>query len=219
MKMSSITSRYTRNELLISILVIIIYAVGVAGIVIPLSRHLFIRLIPAVILLSLAAMLSFQRIDKKTFIVFSAIIILSWMVEAAAVASGSIFGIYSYGPALGIQVLKTPLLIGFNWLLLVCGSAAITKNIKDAAVMIFSASALMVAYDLALEHVAPFLGMWEFEGGSAPFRNYIAWFLLALLFHTALKLAGIRISNRVPSVIFVVQLLFFLLLTILFRLS
>jgi putative membrane protein len=132
-----IISRYTRNELTISILALIIYCVGVAGIAIPQTRFAFIRLIPAIIFLSLAAMLAFQRIDTITFCSFSAIIILSWMVEVAGVSSKTIFGSYRYGTALGIQIMETPVLIGFNWLLLVCGSAAVTRNIKNSAIMVF----------------------------------------------------------------------------------
>jgi bisanhydrobacterioruberin hydratase len=70
----------------------------------------------------------------------------------------------------------------------------------------------MVVYDLILEIAAPALGMWQFEGGTAPLRNYISWFLVAVLFHTVLRLSGVKIVNRVAPVVFVIQFIFFLAL-------
>jgi putative membrane protein len=75
----------------------------------------------------------------------------------------------------------------------------------------------MVLYDLILESVAPLLGMWRFVDGTAPLKNYIAWFFLSLVFHSLLKFSGIKIINRVAPLIFTVQLLFFLLLMIIFK--
>lgn len=220
MKQSAKISDYlTRTELKITLLVLVVYAVGIAGMTIPFTGEFFVRLIPVVLILSLAASLFFHREpwDLKTIVLFSAIVLFSWIIEAAGVATGIIFGNYAYGPALGLKLIETPLLIGFNWLLLIYGTSSIAEFLPlSQAGKVLSASLLMVIYDLILELTAPALGMWQFEGGLVPPRNYVAWFLFAAFFHTILRVSGIKISNRIAPVIFVVQFIFFLALILMF---
>lgn len=215
----NIAGSFKRGELRTAALVIIVYTVGIAGMTIPATGELFVRLIPLIIVTSLAVSLAFHRSwDLKTISVFLSIIILSWIVEAAGVATGIIFGSYSYGGSLGSKLLETPLLIGFNWLLLIYGTASLTEKMRtNGIVKIITASALMVLYDLVLEIAAPHLGMWQFESGVAPFRNYAAWFLLSVLFHSIVQLSGIKSFNRIASVIVVVQFIFFSVLAVLFH--
>lgn len=207
----------TSAELKMFLLVSVVYAVGIAGITFPLTGDLFISLIPVVIILTLAVSLAFhgQPWDLKTISLFSGIVLFSWIIEAAGVETGKIFGNYAYGPALGLKLFGTPLLIGLNWLLLIYGTAGITEMLPlNPAGKVLSASLLMVIYDLILERMAPALGMWQFEGGIAPAGNYIAWFLIAVFFHSILRISGIVISNRVAAVNFVIQFIFFLALAL-----
>lgn len=82
-----------------------------------------------------------------------------------------IFGTYNYGNALGIKILETPILIGFNWLFLTyCFSFWDHLGLKSIFVIIL-APLLMVLYDLALEHVAPALNMWSWEQNTIPITN------------------------------------------------
>lgn len=209
------------QEIRISVLIMIVYAVGIAGISFPWSMDLFIRLIPLVLLLSLSVSLSFHNeYNIRTVAVFTIIVIVSWSIEAAGVSSGAIFGKYSYGPALGPKLYGTPLMIGLNWLLLIYGSASLAENFNFPPVLkILSASAFMVLYDLILEIAAPPLGMWQFESGTATLQNYIAWFLIAVLFHSLLKISGIRTPNRIAAVVFIVQFIFFTINSLIFHFS
>jgi putative membrane protein len=212
----------TMAEQKMSILILIIYSVGIAGMAIPVTREFFVGLIPFVLVLSLIVTLSFHREswDLKTIGLFTAIVLFSWIIEAAGVATGIIFGNYTYGPSLGLKVLETPLLIGLNWLLLIYGTAGITERLPlSKAGKIILASLLMVIYDVILELAAPALGMWQFDDGFAPPENYIAWFLIALVFHTILRVSGIKISNILAPVIFVIQFIFFLALILIFQLK
>jgi len=77
----------------------------------------------------------------------------------------------------------------------------------------------MVIYDLVLEQIAPKLDMWEFEGGTAPARNYIFWLLFAVFFQIILKLSGIKSENRLAAFVFFLQLTFFLTLLIILNCS
>lgn len=203
-------------------LVTIIYIVGIAGTAIPFTRELFINLTPVVLLLSFVLLLWFHLpgFDKKTTIIFAIIFLSSFLVEAAGIKTGMIFGTYSYGKGLGPKVLETPLMIGLNWVLLVyCTSAILEKIAVGNVVKITGASLLMVLYDLVMEQVAPKMNMWSFDGDTAPYRNYVSWFILALIFHSVLRLAGIRVTNKFAPFIFFCQLIFFIILFIIFKIT
>lgn len=209
-------ARLSKGECLAGAFILIIYMVGVAGMLLPFTSGIFIRIIPVVIIMSLAISLAFHKgsVDLRTISVFFFIVCVSWLVEAAGVRTGLIFGSYTYGDALRTKVLGTPLIIGLNWLLLVYGSAAISEKIQAGTIMrIIAGSILMVLYDIVLEPLAPLLDMWQF-GGKVPGRNYAAWFILALILHSLLRASGIKLNNRIAALIFIVQFVFFLSLSI-----
>jgi putative membrane protein len=109
-------------------------------------------------------------------------------------------------------------MIGANWALLVYCTAAITSRSRVSDFLkIISGSALMLAYDLMLEQAAPLMLMWNFEGDAVPWRNYASWFLLAVIFHSLLKLSGIRIENRIAPYVLYVQAAFFIFLIIILK--
>lgn len=201
----------------IVIFFIVIYAVGIGGISIRYTSGFFTSLIPVILLLSLFSCLIFHKpsLDSRAIFVFLTIIILSFFIEVAGVQYGVIFGNYAYGTSLGIQLFGTPIIIGLNWLFLVYCTGAITEKLKKGAIArVFSASFLMLIYDLLLEISAPILNMWSFEGGRIPFRNYAAWFFIALFFHSLLRISRVRIINKAAPWIFSIQLLFFIFIAI-----
>jgi len=202
--------------------IITLYVVGILGTVLPLTRDFFIVLTPVIILLSFALLLNFHSpvLNGKTSLVFFIIFLVSYFTEVAGVRTGQIFGTYSYGKGLGLKLFDTPLLIGLNWVLLVYCSAAILEkapvgNIGKAV----GASLLMVLYDLVMEQVAPHMDMWSFSAGTAPLRNYISWFFLALIFHLIVRFAGIRLTNKLAPLIFYCQFLFFIILFLFFKIA
>jgi putative membrane protein len=194
------------------ILFVVFYAVGVAGIGIPLTQRIFIILIPFALLLSFVAILLFHKSLKSanTRFVFFTIILVSYLVEVAGVNSQLIFGKYMYGHGLGFKVFDTPLMIGINWAMLIYCSASILERFRLPVVLqVFLASVLVVTYDIVLEQVAPFLDMWYWNGNAAPLQNYLVWFLLALIFHSLVKWKDVRTANPLASAIFICQFLFF----------
>jgi len=54
--------------------------------------------------------------------------------------------------------------------------------------------------------------MWTFDQSPVPRRNYVAWFVLALLFSLVINLLKINTKNRIAPVVFGIQTLFFALL-------
>ncbi|HEX2921655.1 MAG TPA: carotenoid biosynthesis protein [Bacteroidales bacterium] len=204
------------NEQIVAALSVIVFTVGIAGISNPSTRAVFIPLTPLILVLSLFVSLLFHNEvwNVKTVLVFTLLVVLAWLVEAYGVATGKIFGFYNYGHSLGLKILGTPVLIGFNWLFLVYGSTSIVSGARLHFVnKALLASFLMVTYDFFLEIMAPYLAMWEFDDGTAPIRNYIAWFIIAFAFHSLVRLSGIRMSNRIASFIFLLQFFFFIILS------
>jgi putative membrane protein len=209
-----------KQEFKVRLLIIIFYTTGVAGFAIPATRELFLKLTPLALVLSMAVILFFhnQAYDKKTIIFFAAVVAGTWAIETIGVHTGAIFGTYSYGPGLGIKLYGVPLLIGINWLFLTYCTSAIAGHLPfNPLIKVVLSSLMMVIYDLILEVVAPFLSMWNFDGGMPPFRNYAAWFTLSLLIHILLKISGIKTENRLAPLIIMAQAVFFILLIIIFK--
>ncbi|MFW5831681.1 MAG: carotenoid biosynthesis protein [Prolixibacteraceae bacterium] len=199
---------------------ILFYFVGIAGFILPATRALFSILTPFALLLSAGFLAAFHRprFTLHLLIVFVLIFLLSFFAEMIGVKTGLLFGHYNYGSGLGPKIWETPIIIGLNWLMLVYCTRIIAGYVfNPAALKILFASLLMVAYDVILEKAAPLLNMWSWEGSVVPLQNYIAWFVLALLFHILLNRAGVRISNKLALPVFVIQALFFVILIFFYR--
>jgi putative membrane protein len=199
---------------------IIFYSVGIAGLSINFTRELFIRLVPLALLLGFAVLLIFHEgeFSAKTIIAFTLVWLISFLVEAAGVATGKIFGFYQYGETLGIKLLETPLIIGINWLFLVYVTASIASHFKmNGLVAAVFASGLMVFYDIVLEQLATILGMWSWQNNLIPLQNYVAWFILSLAFQLLFQWLKIETKNKIAPWLFGLQFLFFLILYFIFN--
>ncbi|MRR22548.1 carotenoid biosynthesis protein, partial [bacterium] len=175
-----------------------VYGVGLAGMLLPFSRGLFIAITPLNLLFALFWLFWGKWPARKVIITGSVIAVLSFFMEAAGVNTGRIFGVYAYGNTLGPKLLNTPLIIGLNWFLLIyCtnvisrqlweritgGNAGRQSGLKQSIFIVVTGSVLMVFYDLLLEPAAIRLDMWSWECGIIPLRNFLAWFFFSLLFH------------------------------------
>ena len=199
---------------------IIFYIVGITGIIVPATRTLFIKLIPAALILNVAILAVFHRgrPEKAMLIAFPVIFLLSFVIEVIGAETGVIFGNYRYGEGLGLKVYNTPLIIGINWLMLVYMTASITRkyNIRVFPGIII-ASLMMVIYDIVLEQVAPKMDMWYWEDNIVPLQNYAAWFILAMGFHSMFNLLKVNTKNSLAEAVFFYQFCFFLCLFIFFK--
>lgn len=201
---------------------ILFYTVGITGFIVPSTHSFFKTLTPFALLLSAGFLIIFHqpKINLKTTYVFSTIFIVSFLAEMIGVKTGLIFGNYIYGSSLGPKILETPLMIGLNWLMLIYCTKVIADRITGSETFrIFIGPALMVGYDLILEQAAPHLGMWSWAGNSIPLKNYIAWFLLALLFHLLVRKSKTTFDNPLAVPVFVIQFLFFVTLVIFFMIG
>lgn len=199
---------------------ILFYMVGIAGIIIPYSFEYFVRLTPFALILSFLGLVLFDKTEhsKKTVISLLSIFILSFIIESIGVNTGLIFGNYQYGNNLGLKLFNTPIIIGLNWVFLVYTTATIVDKLSLHPILkVLSASISMLIYDLIMEQMAPKLGMWYWQNDEIPLQNYLAWFALALIFHSTLKILRIKFSNKIAWLILSCQFLFFLILFISFK--
>jgi len=192
-------------------LVIIFYVVGAIGFALPQTNQIFQYLTPFTLLFTVFLLLSFHQnlLNIKTMIVFAAVFLFSYCIEALGVNTGAIFGNYHYGNGLGIKLLNTPIMIGINWLFLSYITASIANKIKVSSFVQASIAALlMLAYDILLETVADFLGMWYWQNSTVPLQNYLAWFFIALLIQIFYKFMNIDFKNPLSLIVYITQVLF-----------
>ena len=192
-----------------------LYTMGCIGIIAPESRAEAVRLTPYTIILSFLVAMIFAKCSFgfKTILVFLAIAISGYFIEAAGVNTGKIFGDYDYGKTLGLSILNTPIIIGLNWLFLVYASSSIFEKYPIHNIYtIILASLVMLVYDLFLEQAAPKLDMWYWKNSIVPLQNYVAWFVIAVVFHSIVKRYRINTKNPVAPWILLCQFVFFLAL-------
>ena len=197
------------------------YAVGVVGISLEITQSLFRALVPFTLLCSLYFMWLFhESANLRLYLTALVIFILGYVIEAVGVNTGIIFGHYEYGKTLGFKLWNTPLMIGVNWLLLIYSCWTLTGIFTaNRWLRYLSGSLLMVVYDLALEPVAIRLDMWSWFGAEIPLQNYIAWFFISIILFILLDINVKQIRNKIAPALFIIQLAFFIILNIVFRLT
>ena len=166
----------------------VLFAVGVAGHVASPTLPWMLVLTPGFLLLTgiLVAVPALaaggRRFARWTAIAYA----LTFAAEAVGVATGAVFGEYAYGPTLGWQAWDVPVIIAFNWVMVVHGAACIAGRILPPRAgagrwlaLPLLAGAIAAAFDWVMEPVAIRLDYWTWAGGGIPLQNYAAWFVLA----------------------------------------
>lgn len=196
---------------------IIMYSVGVVGHIIPSAKTLMISLTPFTLLLngSVTLYFSFQKGNTKLIVWGIIVYIITFSLEVIGVKTGYIFGTYYYGDVLGLKLFHVPMIIGFNWVVIILGAIGIASRIHKSAFQIaLLTGTFAVLFDLMLEPVAIKLGYWTWDNGFIPLQNYYAWFGIAFfasLFGSKLKL---DLEDSLFIYYFLIQFTFFILLSI-----
>ena len=197
--------------------VVSIYFFGTLGLLIPITRNIFLLLTPFALLTSFGILMYHHPYRSKygDILGFIHIIFLGFLVELIGARTGYVFGQYHYGEGLGWSLFGIPLVMGINWLVLIYTTNSIFSKISKLF-RAFFASSLMTVYDFFVEPIAPLLDFWHWYHGIVPLQNYLAWFIISFLFHLIFQQFIPTNHNRVALVIFLSQLLFFVTLNILF---
>lgn len=205
---------FTKNQIA-SALLILFHLVGAIGLLSP-YKELVLQLTPINLILSTVILLSLQMEFNRSFLIFCLIIFLSgFFLEVAGIHTGVIFGNYKYGQTLGIQFLNVPLVMGFNWLMLIYSAGVIFEPLKtNKYIKSLLGSGLLVGLDLLLEPVAIKYDFWTWDQGIIPIQNYIAWFIAAFFMLLLFYNLNFSKNNRLALLLYIVQFVFFSILNI-----
>lgn len=196
------------------------YTVGVIGHLIDFTLPLMKILTPFTLLLTGGTVLFFSQKNTDNKMLFWVIITYSitFTLEVIGVKTGLIFGNYSYGKTLGLNLFEVPLIIGFNWVLVVMGAIQLSKKLfNDYFFIALFTGIFAVIFDFFLEPIAIRLDYWSWEGNHVPLQNYIAWFVIAFMFSILFQKMKITINSTLAEKYFLTQLTFFIILFLFMR--
>jgi uncharacterized membrane protein len=189
---------------------------GILFHLIPFTHNLVLMLTDGFLLLTNAVVLYFVFKDNfsSRLMVWSVLtFLLTFLLEYVGVKTGVVFGQYHYGDTLLMQVGNVPFIIALNWMILILATYSIVlKLVRNLIITPFLSSLLIVIFDIILEPVAIKLDYWQWSGGEIPIRNYMAWYLISLLFSGALSFMNIKVESQILKKYFFLQIVFFLLL-------
>ncbi len=212
---------------------LLIHCTGLLG-MIWIDKYWFARMTPLNLLL-MFFLISWTQPNKKiSFFIFVAISFLVGMIsEMLGVHTGLIFGNYTYGSIMGLQVASVPLIIGLNWFVVLYSALAamhflmgnftqktsqskgFSANGSMSIKLIIGAALLAVFFDWVMEPAAVGLGFWTWTGdGIIPVLNYLSWFFISSLLLYISRFFNIKPDNIFAVNLFLIQLMFFLLLRI-----
>jgi len=203
----------------------LVYFFGALGLAWSLTQPVFLALTPFTLLVGALVLLYFEQVrNLKTAFILGICWLAGYSVEVIGVQTGAIFGAYSYGDVLGLQLANVPLVIGLNWTILLY---AIYLVFQPIAIPQWSkpllGALLLVFTDIWIEPVAVKLGFWSWDQAVdhwlfvAPLQNYLAWGLFSLLILAVFQLVKPRWENKLAITYWAYQLGFFVMLNLLLR--
>jgi putative membrane protein len=198
-----------------ALLLIVPYAVGLIGILLPVSRDFFLNLTPLMLWYSffLAVVEEWHWVSKKLiFIVLGGAI--AFGAEYLGVNYGYLFGDYTYGTTLGYKFMAVPVLIGINWMMLTISARSFSgKLLNKFWVSALLAALIVTVFDFLLEPVAIRFGWWWWSDGDIPLFNYLTWFGVAFILQ--LLLGKVQVGKGRSFWIIIIQSIFFAVLLLL----
>ena len=197
--------------------IFIVWLVNISGFFGILSdeKDFFLSSSPYVLTMTLFLLLVNNTIDKKFLTRLFFIFLLGLSVEIIGVNFSFFFGEYKYGDNLGVKIFNVPVVIGFNWVLLIILTGNFADRIFPKSIIrkVVFGSAMMILLDLLIEISAPKLDYWEFANHPVPFSNYLWWFIFSVLFHFIYQ-SNIKKEYIVSINILIIHFLFFGLLAL-----
>jgi putative membrane protein len=205
------------NKELIYFSIFIVWLVNISGFFGILSdqKDFFLSSSPYVLTMTLFLLVVNNSIDKKFLIRLFFIFMLGLSVEIIGVNFSFFFGEYKYGDNLGVKIFDVPIVIGFNWVLLIILTGNFANRVFTKSIIgkVLFGSTMMILLDLLIEISAPKLDYWEFSLNPVPLSNYFWWFIFSILFHLIYQSNNNK-EFLVSTNILVIHFLFFGLLAL-----
>lgn len=204
--------KVSSHPTLIITILIVLYVVGLVGILFPQTRGVVLPLSSVNLFLGFLLLSYSEKKSLKSLLIFMAIaFVIGFCSELIGVQTGILFGNYSYGTNLGIKFIGVPLIIGLNWAVLTVTSASITEGLSENIVLrVVINSLIMVLFDFVMEPVAMKFDFWSWHSNEIPVYNYVCWFLISVILQFIYLTYFTIKSNIVYKTLFIVQFLFFL---------
>ncbi|MFP4267156.1 MAG: carotenoid biosynthesis protein [Spirochaetaceae bacterium] len=198
-------------------ILLIFYAVGIAGHIYRPTFPLMVSLTFWVLLIfGLLVFLQIYLRGNRGLLLWALVTYLfTFSMEALGVATGLVFGSYIYGETLGLMLLEVPVVIGFNWMIIVLAlSVYVFRRVKNplAGGLITAAGATL--FDWVMEPAAIAMDYWRWAGGEIPLQNYLAWFVIAFICSFAFGAFKLKSSSQLGLYYVGIQLLFFIALRV-----
>ena len=197
------------------ILIATFHFVGLVGFLIPGLYSLFLDLVPFHLMLILVFIAGSHRPASGNFFLFTAIIfILAFTLEWVGVHKGWLFGSYTYGPTLGVQLDGIPLCISVNWFLLIYSTGVFMRisRVRNIFVRVLIGAFILVLLDVLIEPVAVQFNYWNWADNIIPYKNYISWFFVSAIMLLIFEVFQFKKQSIVAPVFLVVQFVFFIVL-------
>lgn len=199
------------------IFIIVFHIVGLLGFLFSEYQDFFLSFVPFHLLLMAGILVANQKeFNKPFYLGMLTVIIAGFVVEVVGVATGAIFGNYTYGQTLGYKLAEVPLIIGINWFVLVFSIGAVLKkyfkhqrNLKSLI-----GAAVLVFIDFLIEPVAIKYDYWSWTDSFVPLQNYIAWFIVSFILLRIYFELEFRKTNKVAATLLICQILFFAILNL-----
>ncbi len=201
------------NPVFLKRFLIVLYAAGLIGMHLPATAVLFTSLVPLTLwFTAFICVVYFPKPSLQAYVFLGMVVVASWFLEVQGVRTGLIFGEYTYGKTLGFQLLKVPITIGLNWLVLLLATNAVVEewNIVGKVSKAAIGAGLMTALDFLIEPVAVHFDFWTWAGVQVPTQNFVAWWIASFLFHLAYQNTPFPAKSSLFRLIAALQFLFFL---------
>jgi putative membrane protein len=222
-------TKFSKYQLATAI-AILFHVIGLAGITV-FKSDCIIGSTPVNLLLMFALLIWTQNEKNIAFWIFiAATAAVGMVVEIIGVNTQFLFGSYSYGKALGPQLMNVPFIIGINWFVIIYCSGITIHTILMKAIyrvseetatppimlkaisVIVDGATLAVFFDWIMEPAAVQLGYWKWEGGDIPLYNYLCWLVVSAILLTLFHFCKFSKQNKFAVHLLLIQLMFFLLL-------
>ena len=114
------------------------------------QKEFFLSSSPYVLTMTLFLLIVNNSLEKKFLLRLFYIFFLGLTVEIIGVNFSFFFGEYKYGDNLGIKIFDVPLVIGFNWVLLIILTGNFADRIFQKSILgkILFGSTMMILLDL-----------------------------------------------------------------------
>lgn len=211
----------------------VLFAMGAIGHAIPAALPWMLWLTPGFSLLTgvLVATPSVVAGGWRFVAWMAAAYAFAFLIEVAGVASGAIFGDYSFGPTLGWSWRGVPWLAGFNWVMVLNGAVCIAARgvpagagIARKPLIMLLAGLIVAGFDFLMEPVAVRLDYWHWTDGVISPQSYVACGAFAAMF-AAIHPRQLRAScdlgtnGRLAGIYVLMQAAFFIALRVVWRLQ